>query len=179
MNWIRDNLKWLAALICVLLAAGAALTIWQQHRAAAKLQLQLTASNAQRDRLTNQLKTAEATISTQSGQIITLADLNRQQAADVAAQLHRLDAITRNATARAVKLEAVTHEDEAARTWGDTRLPPSVERLLDTTQAGGNSADPANRDAGLRAGSGLPNPGQQPEDQPPAGAGPAGHAVSP
>lgn len=178
MNWIRDNLKWMAALICLLLATGAALTIWQQHRAATKLQQQLTASNTQRDQLTGQLKAAEATISTQSGQIITLADLNRQQAAEVTAQLQRLDTITRNATARAVKLEAITHEDPDAQHWGDTRLPAAVARLLDTTQAGGYLAGPPDRDAGLRAGSGLPNPGQQPADKPPAGAEPAGHTGS-
>lgn len=179
MNGVRDNLKWLAVLVCLLLAAGAGFTLWQQSRDNASLQLQLTASNTQRDRLTSQLKTAETTISTQSGQIITLADLHRQQAADVTAQLQRLDTITRNATARAVKLEAITHEDEAARTWGDTRLPAAVARLFDTTQAGGDSAGPSDRDADLRTGGGLPDPGQRATDQPPTGAELAEHTGSP
>lgn len=179
MSWIRDNLKWLAILVCSLLAAGAGFTIWQQQSDNTKLAQQLTASNTQRDQLTSQLKTAETTISTQSGQILTLVDLNRQQSADVAAQLQRLDTITRNATARAVKLEAITHEDEAARIWGDTRLPDSVARLLDNTATGSDPSGQADRDAGLRAGSGLPDPGQPPTGQPPTGAEPAGHARSP
>lgn len=164
MNWVRDNLKWLAVLVCSLLAAGAGFTIWQQHSTATTLQQQLTASNTQRDALDSQLKTAAETISTQSGQILTLVDLGRQQADAVAAQLQRMEAITRNATARAVKLEAITHEDEAARTWGDTRLPPAVERLLDNTASGGDPAGHADRDASLRAGGGLPDPGQPPAD---------------
>lgn len=179
MNWIRDNLKWLAVLTISLLAAGAGFTIWQQHSTTTTLQQQLTASNTQRDALDSQLKTAAETISTQSGQILTLVDLGRQQADAVAAQLQRMEAITRNATARAVKLEAITHEDEAARTWGDTRLPPAVERLLDNTGSGGDPAGPPNRDADLRAGGVVPDPGQRPADQPPAGAEPAGHADSP
>ena len=179
MSWIRDNLKWLAVLVCSLLAAGAGFTLWKQSRDNASLQLQLTASNTQRDQLTGQLKTAETTISTQSGQILALVNLNRQQSADVAAQLQRLDTITRNATARAVKLEAITHEDEAARTWGDTLLPPAVERLLDNTVPGSDPAGPPNRDAGLRAGGEVPNPGQQSEDQPPASQESAGHTHSP
>lgn len=179
MSWIRDNLKWLVVLVCSLLAAGASFILWMQSRDNASLQLQLTASNTQRDQLTGQLKTAETTISKQSGQILALVDLNRQQSADVAAQLQRLDTITRNATARAVKLEAITHEDEAARTWGDTRLPPAVERLLDTAPESGNPAHKADRDPALRAGGDVPDPGQQPEDQPPSSAEPAGHARSP
>lgn len=178
MSWIRDNLKWLAVLICSLLAASVGFTIWQQHSTNTELQQQLTASNTQRDQLTGQLKTAETTISTQSGQILALVDLNRQQSEDIAVQLQRLDTITRNATARAVKLEAITHEDEAARIWGDTRLPDAVASLLDNTAPGRDAASQADRDAGLRAGSGVPDPGQSPAGQPPAGAKPAGHARS-
>lgn len=179
MSWIRDKLTWLTVLVCSLLAAGAGITIWQQQGDNASLQLQLSASNTQRDQLTGQLKMAESTISTQSGQILALADINRQQADDIAAQLQRLDTLTRNATARAVKLEAITHEDEAARTWGDTRLPPAVERLLDNTATDSNPAGSPDRDADLRTGGGVPDPDQRPTDQPPAGAEPAGHTRSP
>lgn len=179
MSWLRDNLKWLAVLTISLLAAGAGFTIWQQHSNATTLQQQLTASNTQRDALDSQLKTAAETISTQSGQILTLVDLGRQQADAVAAQLQRMEAITRNATARAVKLEAITHEDPDAQRWGDTRLPDAVASLLDNTASGSDPAGPPDRDAGLRAGGGVPDPGQWPADQPPAGAEPAVHAGSP
>lgn len=179
MNWIRDNLKWLAVLVCSLLAAGAAFTIWQQQSDNTTLTQQLNDSNTLRDQLTGQLKTAEATISTQSGQILALVDLNRQQSADVAAQLQRLDTITRNATARAVKLEAITHEDEAARAWGDTRLPPVVERLLDYAGTGSDTAGQADRDASLRTGDRMPDSGQPPEEQPPTGGEPAENPLSP
>ncbi|MBN3005577.1 hypothetical protein JW897_17735 [Chromobacterium alkanivorans] len=179
MNWIRDNLRWLAILLFSLLATGAALTIWQQRSANTQLQLQLNASNTQRDALSVQLDTAQLTIGTKDGQIGELTTINRQQAEDVKAQLQRLDTITRNATARAAKLEAILNEDQDAKRWGDTRLPAAIARLLDTTQAAGDPAGPPDRAATLPAGGGLPTAGRQPEDQPPAGAKPAGNPPSP
>lgn len=179
MNWIRDNLKWLAVLVCSLLAAGAGITIWQQHSANTNLQLQLNASNTQRDAISGQLETAQLTLSAKDGQIDSLLGINRQQAEDVKAQLQRLGTITRNATARAVKLETLTHEDPDAKSWGDTRLPDAVARLLDTTQASGDPAGPPDRAAALPAGGSVPEAGQPSENQPPAGAELAGNPPSP
>jgi LysB family phage lysis regulatory protein len=179
MNWILANLRWLGLLAISMLGLTAGLIIWQQHNTIAGLQKQLDASNTQRDALSGQLETAQLTLSTKDGQIITLVDLNRQQAADVAAQLQRLDTITRNATARAIRLEALTHEDPDAKSWGDTRLPDAVARLLDNTATGSDTAGPPDRAAALPAGGGVQAAGQPPENQPPAGAEPAGNPPSP
>jgi len=161
----------------VLIAALLLAVIWALVVQRASLQDKVKDQQTHITGLTGQLKTADHTISVQSGQILTLVSLSQAQAAEVAEQRHRLETITRNATARAVKLEAITHEDEAARAWGDTRLPPVVERLLDHDGTGGDTAGQADRDASLRTSNHLPDSGQPPEEQPPAGAEPAGNPL--
>lgn len=162
----------------VLIAALLLAVIWALVIQRASLQDKVKDQQTHITGLAEQLKTADHTISRQSGQILTLVNLSQAQAAEVAEQRQRLETITRNATARAVKMEAITHEDEAARAWGDTRLPPVVERLLDYTGTGGDTASQADRDASLHTGDRMPYSGQQPEEQPPTGAEPAGDSLS-
>lgn len=178
MNWIRDNLRSLALLAFALLVLTAGLTLWQQRSANEALLLRLDAANTQRDTLSGQLETARLTIGTQGSQIDTLTTINRQQAEDVRDQLKRLDTITRNATARAAKLEAILNEDQDAKRWGDTRLPDAIARLFDTAQATADPAPSPDRAPALPAGGDVPAADQQPEDQPPASAEPNGNPQS-
>nr|WP_155295364.1 hypothetical protein [Chromobacterium violaceum] len=179
MNWLRDNLRWLAlpALGLCALAAGAAIGL--QRLDNARLRERLDTGNAQREALDGQLQTARQTIVAQDAQIGELAAVNRQQAEDAKRQLQLIDAITRRAAARAAELETTLNEDQDAKRWGATRLPDAVARLLDAARAAGDPAGAPDPAASLRAGDGMPVAGRQPENQPPAGANAAGGSSRP
>lgn len=151
------------AIACLLGGSGVLAYQYQQMRG------QLDASTATVDSQTEQLQTAAGEIHTMTGQLQQVATINRQLVDTFADQQRRLDAIDRHATALAVKLEATTHEDPDAKTWGDTLLPAAVARLLDNTAEDSAGADLEGTDQ-PQAG-GVPAGNQRTEDQSGSGAG--------
>lgn len=125
----------IAVVVAAVLGAGAVLAYQN-----AQLHEQLNVSAGAAAEQAEQLRTAAGQINTMAGQLKALSAINQKLVDDFGAQRQRLDAISRNATAQAVKLEAITHEDLDARTWGDTPLPAAVARLLDNTAADRDSA---------------------------------------
>lgn len=124
---------------------------------------------AERDAAGSALESANAANATAIGHIQSLLDLNRQQASDIASHLQRLDAISRTTAARLAALDTLTHDDPAAESWGDTRLPDTVARLLDPTNTGRDA--PADRAAALPADGGVLAAVPRAGDQPATGAG--------
>lgn len=162
--------------LLLLIALAVALPVWRIRARITQLETALASADQATANLSGRLAAAERDIATRDGQIAALDQLNRQQAADAQALLQRLDSAARAATARATQLEAITHEDQDARRWGDTPLPAAVVRLLDT---GAAPATAPAAGAGLRAGDGVPDAASPARHQPPTGADPAGHAPRP
>ena len=124
---------------------------------------------ADRDAVSGALASANAANATAIGHIQALLNLNQQQASDIATHLQRLDAISRTTAARLAALDTLTHEDPAAESWGDTRLPDSVVSLLDPANTGRDAA--TDRAAAVPADGGVLAADPRTDDQPATGAG--------
>nr|WP_139794060.1 hypothetical protein [Chromobacterium violaceum] len=147
-------------LLNLLLAAAllAGYTLWQQS---------------------GQLQRQASSLSAALRDSATLAERNRAQAEQLAAQdaaiqqqqaanrelANQLSALSRQHAAAAAKLEAAFHATPAAAAWGSAVIPDPVARLLDTT---GPSAAPA-ADPDLPGGDGLHPAGAGADHQRPAG----------
>ncbi|POA97148.1 hypothetical protein C2134_18295 [Chromobacterium sinusclupearum] len=147
-------------LLNLLLAAAllAGYTLWQQS---------------------GQLQRQASSLSAALRDSATLAERNRAQAEQLAAQdaaiqqqqaanrelASQLSALSRQHAAAAAKLEAAFHATPAAAAWGSAVIPDPVARLLDTT--GLSAAPAANPD--LPSGDGLRPAGAGADHQPAAG----------
>lgn len=129
----------------------------------ARLQTKLAESS-------QQLDSAKQTIAGQGKHITALVKLNADAGTDLAELQGRLETIHRNATARAVKLETVTHENQDAKTWGAVHLPGAVASVLNYADDATDAA-PADR-AALPAGDAVPPAEDHAADQPGASTEP-------
>jgi len=151
----------------VLLWAASACIGWtfsDYKRQLAEANYQAEAAEQQREWSAEQLQQTTATLN-------DVLKLSAGLISDRDQLQQRLDDISRNATARAVQLEATTHEDEAARSWGDTSLPAAVASLLDYTDQAGTGPVAEDRPS-LPSATELPLADNQADNQPDAGAKP-------
>ncbi|OHX15323.1 hypothetical protein BI343_02980 [Chromobacterium amazonense] len=127
-----------------------------------------------------QLQRQAASLSAAQRNSATLAERNRAQAEQLAAQgaaiqqqqaanrelASQLSALSRQHAAAAAKLEAAIHATPAAAAWGSAVIPDPVARLLDTT---GQPAFAPTADPDLPDGNGLRPTGVGADHQRPAG----------
>ncbi|UTH73350.1 hypothetical protein NKT35_17685 [Chromobacterium sp. IIBBL 290-4] len=146
------------AVILLTAALLAGYTLWQQSR---------------------QLQGQAASLAAAQRDAATLAERNRAQGEQLAAQdidiklqiaasrelAGQLSALSRQHAAAAAKLEAAIHATPAAAAWASAAIPEPVARLLDTAgRPSATIADPA-----LPSSDGLRPAGADAQDQRPAG----------